>query len=316
MPEGAGAGPHRRLVCLGECMVELREQGPRRYAQSFAGDTYNTAVYLQRLGNGRFEVDYASGVGDDAFADDMLQAWQAEGVGQRLVRRIEARGTGLYSIRTDPAGERRFSYWRESSAARAYFLAGTSPLEDAADAIDLLYLSGISLAVMEGALPERLPRLFERLHAGAGRMAFDNNYRPRLWPSAAAARAAFDSVYASADIAFVTLDDEAALRPELSPAQLLELLFALPCAEVIVKRGARSTLLRHRGEVVEAPTVAVAKVVDTTAAGDSFAAAYLASRLTGLPPLAAALAGNRLAATVIQHPGAIIAPEFMPAASG
>ncbi len=52
--------------------------------------------------------------------------------------------------------------------------------------------------------------------------------------------------------------------------------------------------------------------VDTTAAGDSFAAGYLAARLRGEAPAAAARAGHRLAAVVITHPGAIIPREAMP----
>jgi 2-dehydro-3-deoxygluconokinase len=47
-------------------------------------------------------------------------------------------------------------------------------------------------------------------------------------------------------------------------------------------------------------------VVDTTAAGDSFSAAYLASRLKGGSPVEAAEAGHRLASRVIQVPGALI----------
>src|SRR5690349_20823936 len=118
-----------RIACLGECMIELRQHAPGLLAQGVAGDTYNTAVYLRRLGGAHFNVDYATGLGSDAFADDLLQAWQAEGIGSGLARRIPGRGTGLYSIRTDAHGERRFSYWRETSAARAYFDGEESPLE-------------------------------------------------------------------------------------------------------------------------------------------------------------------------------------------
>ena len=57
----------------------------------------------------------------------------------------------------------------------------------------------------------------------------------------------------------------------------------------------------------------VARVVDTTAAGDSFAAAYLATRLAGGGPAAAAASGHRLAGAVVSHRGAIIPRDAMPA---
>ena len=80
----------------------------------------------------------------------------------------------------------------------------------------------------------------------------------------------------------------------------------------MVKRGAGATLVRCAGQaLLEVPTVAVAQVVDTTAAGDSFAGAYLAARLGGQSAQAAALAGNRLAARVVQHRGAIIPAAAM-----
>jgi 2-dehydro-3-deoxygluconokinase len=56
----------------------------------------------------------------------------------------------------------------------------------------------------------------------------------------------------------------------------------------------------------------VQDVVDTTAAGDSFAAAYLAARLAQAEP-AAARAGHRLAGAVVRYRGAIIPRAAMPA---
>ena len=302
-----------RIACLGECMIELRAHAPGLLVQGFAGDTYNTAVYLRRLDPaGHFQVDYATALGSDSFADDMLDAWQQEGIGAGLVRRIADRSTGLYSIRTDAHGERQFSYWRDHSAARAYFDGPPSPLEEQAETIDVLYLSGISLAVMASALPQRLPALLQRLRRRGTKVVFDNNYRARLWPGAEAARKAFAALYANCDIALVTADDEAALHPGLPGAEIERRILELPCAEVVVKRGSLPTLLRLAGRpVAEVPVRAVAVPVDTTAAGDSFAAGYLACRLRGGSAEAAAALGNRLAGVVVQHPGAIIGRAAM-----
>ena len=69
--------------------------------------------------------------------------------------------------------------------------------------------------------------------------------------------------------------------------------------------------MRSNGLWAEAPTEPVPRVVDTTAAGDSFAAGYLSRRLAGATAVDAARFGNRVAGRVIQHRGALIAPEAM-----
>lgn len=308
----------RRVVCFGECMIELQGPAFGTLRQTHGGDTYNTAVYLARCAP-TLQAAYASAVGDDALSAQMLERWRADGVSTELVRQIAGRLPGLYQISVDAGGERRFSYWRNESAARAYFDAETTPLEDAADTLEALYFSGISLAILPPAGRERLFALAGRLAARGATVAFDNNFRPRLWPDAATARAAFDRACAIATVALLTLDDEVALRGDRALAHA----FALPCRDVVIKRGAAGTLVRDvDGQMHEVATERVERVVDTTAAGDSFAGAWLAARLTGADARAAAAAGNRLAARVVQHPGAVIPAEAMadlvaaPSASG
>lgn len=309
------AGP-KRVVSFGECMLELQGEAFGAMRQTFGGDTLNTAVYLARLARGRWPVEYASAVGDDPLSEGLLERWRAEGLGIDLVRRIPGRLPGLYLIEVGAGGERRFSYWRDQSAARAYFdLAaeqGMTPLEAQAETIGTLYFSGISLAILPPAGRERLFALAQRLRESGAMVVFDNNYRPRLWPDVDAARAAFTRALSLASIALLTLDDEQALWGEADALAQLERTLASPCPELVIKRGAAPTLVCCAGRApVEVPTERVAEVVDTTAAGDSFAGAYLAARLAGAAPDAAARAGNRLAARVVQHRGALIPIDAM-----
>jgi 2-dehydro-3-deoxygluconokinase len=84
----------------------------------YGGDTLNTAIYLARLGA---SVDYVTALGDDVWSDEMLSGRRAEDVGTDLVVRLAGRVPGLYIIRTDENGERRFYYWRDSALARQLF---------------------------------------------------------------------------------------------------------------------------------------------------------------------------------------------------
>lgn len=304
----------RRIVLFGEGMIELRGQVFGTMQQSFGGDTLNTAIYLARLCAGQnLKIAYATALGIDVFSERMIAAWRAEGIDTALVRLLDNHMPGLYAIQVDATGERHFFYWRDTSTARDYFDAPTTPLEDAIGGISMLYLSGISLAILPPDGRERLLSALARVKANGGQVAFDNNFRPRLWPKLAEARTLYDRAYALSDLALITLDDEMALRGETSAEDALSRAWALTAPEVVVKRGAQPTLVRIAGrEPIAVSVEPVPRIVDTTAAGDSFAGGYLAMRLTGVEPAAAARAANRTAAAVIQHPGAIIPTEAMP----
>jgi 2-dehydro-3-deoxygluconokinase len=302
-----------QVALLGECMIELQGPAFGTLTQGFGGDTLNTAVYLARSGGAAFEVHYATALGDDGLSQGMLDRWQAENIRTDLVQRLPGRVPGLYMIELDDSGERRFVYWRDSAAARAYFDASMTPLETQAANWDALYLSGISLAILPPAARERVFALMQQLRARGAAVIFDNNYRPRLWPDVAVARDVFARAFELATCALITADDHQLLMglPTLEAA--VAAAQALRCPELVIKRGASPTLVRAAGSTSwqEAATEPVPRVVDTTAAGDSFAAGYLSRRLAGADAVEAARFGNRLAGRVIQHRGALIPREVM-----
>lgn len=304
-------GAQKHVALIGECMLELQGQAFGAMQQGFGGDTLNTAVYLARCGTG-ITPFYATALGDDGLSTGLLERWAAEGIDVSLVRRIPGRLPGLYLIEVDPQGERSFSYWRDNSAAKAYFEAEETPLEQHAERWDALYFSGISLAILPPAGRERLFALMAALRARGAAIIFDNNYRPRLWPDVVEAQACFARAYSLASIALVTADDHQALLGLANLTAAIAAAQDLAPPEMVIKRGAEPTLVREPGGAwQQAATERVTRVVDTTAAGDSFAAGYLSRRLNGASAVDAAVFGNRLAARVIQHRGALIGVEVM-----
>jgi 2-dehydro-3-deoxygluconokinase len=306
----------KKIAVIGECMIELSEKNAA-VNRGFGGDTLNTSVYIARQTSAEaLGVHYITALGTDTFSQQMLESWQSEQVKTDLIQRMADRLPGLYYIETDDTGERTFYYWRNEAAAKFWLES------ERADAIcetlatfDYLYLSGISLAILSPTSREKLLTLLRECRANGGRVIFDNNYRPRLWASKEETRQVYQQMLECTDIAFLTLDDEDALWGEVPVAEVIARTHAAGVEEVVVKRGADSCLVAIADQpLLEVPAVKLPKenVIDTTAAGDSFSAGYLAVRLTGGDAEAAAKRGHLTASTVIQYRGAIIPREAMP----
>jgi 2-dehydro-3-deoxygluconokinase len=298
-----------KVACIGECMIELKQAEGGLYSRGFGGDTLNTAVYLARLGVG---VDYITALGDDPMSDEMIAGWAAEGVGTGRVARLKGKLPGLYMIQTDEFGDRRFFHWRDSAAARSLMdLPETGDILDSFATYDLVYLSAITLSIFD---PQGRTKLFEALHRArkhGARVAFDTNFRARGWPDPDVARAVFDDAFAASDIVLASTEDLLPLYPCESDEQLMA---RIPCGEAVLKVLQPGSIVRFDGVSRQVKAEPVTRpVVDTTAAGDSFAAAYIASRLAGAEPVEAAQAGHRLGGVVVGYPGAIIPHSAMPA---
>jgi 2-dehydro-3-deoxygluconokinase len=199
------AKERKRIICIGEAMLELSRSGDD-WRMGYGGDTLNTAIHLARAGH---DVAYLTALGTDPLSAGLREKWAAEGLDTSLVLNHPTRSTGLYAISTDAAGERSFSYWRDTSAARQMFaLPGMAEALAAAEQADLIVYSLITLAILPPEAREALFALCQRVRALGGRVAFDGNYRPRLWASAEEARAARDAAIACTDIGLPTLEDE------------------------------------------------------------------------------------------------------------
>ena len=293
------------IIAIGECMVELSRNPDARFGLAYGGDTFNTAVYLARAGA---SVAYATALGDDPYSDAIVALARLEGIATELIARVPGRMPGLYMIETTPAGERSFYYWRDRSPARELFdLPQASAILGTMATARWIYLSGITLSLYSAEALDRLAIALDSVRRTGVRVAMDGNFRPRGWAGdTTRAQRVMARFWQLTDLALPTFDDEQALWGDRVPDATIARLHAQGVVEIIVKNGAAGAMIAVDGATHLVPCPTMIAPIDTTAAGDSFNAGYLARRLAGDQPIAAAVFAHRLAGIVIQHRGAIV----------
>lgn len=294
-----------RIVAIGEAMVELAPAGgPEMYRAGFAGDTLNTAWYLRKLMPASDQVAYFTAVGRDAMSDKMLGFINAAGLVTDHIDRRDDSSVGLYMISLTN-GERSFTYWRGQSAARR-MLDTDAPLRAALQGADLAYLSGITLAILPETDRARLLDVVGDFRTGGGKVVFDPNLRPRLWPDAKTMTHAVMQAASLTDIVLPSFEDEACWFADPTPEATASRYRDAGVDIVVVKNGPDQILVATPDLSFTVAPLPVADVMDTTAAGDSFNAGFLAHYLQDSDLRQACTAGAQIAGQVIQQIGALV----------
>lgn len=294
----------KRFVAIGECMVEMAPTAEGTYSMGFAGDTLNTAWYARRMFPSKWDVSYLTAVGTDAVSDRMVAFMQDSGITTDPIQRRTDKTVGLYMIQLTN-GERSFAYWRSDSAARC-LAADIAHVDKVLASAHVVYFSGITIAVLPEADRTAFLAAVGRARAKGASVVFDPNLRPRLWPDVATMCAAIMDAAAVCDIALPSYEDEASYFGDKTPDDTAERYRKAGCSLVVVKNGPEEVVcVSGEGRTV-VPVQPVTNVVDTTAAGDSFNAGFLAAYCDGVALEQAVQAGARLAGTVIGARGALV----------
>lgn len=306
--------PGRGIASVGECMLELSGRENDQWAMGFGGDAFNTLWTLRALVPRNVPCDFVSGFGDDPFSRDQIDFFSRGGIGVAHSPKIAGARPGLYAITLEGA-ERSFTYWRSQSAARA-LASDPDALMKSLENRALIYLSGITLAILERDDRAVLLDVLRSVRSRDCRIAFDPNYRPRLWTTPEEARLATQEALGLSDIALPTFSDQQALFGDTTPHQTVTGMRSAGVGEIVVKDGSDPALIAHPGRMERIEAIEVRAPVDTTGAGDAFNGAYLAARLDGDEPGEAARKAHRVAGAVVQVRGALAPPETLRAAFG
>ncbi|HTC09891.1 MAG TPA: sugar kinase [Acetobacteraceae bacterium] len=265
------------LLCMGEPMLEFNqlpqaEDGRVLYLEGHGGDTSNAAIAAARQGA---RVGYITAIGQDAPGDSLMALWEREGVDTETVIRTDRALTAVYFVTHDAKGHQFLHYRKDSPAA----LYGPRDLPRAAIAnAKIFFASGISQGISTSASDA----VFAAIDIARGNgvtVAYDTNYRPRLWPPTRAA-AVMHAAIARCDIVLPGMEDAAVLTGLADPNAILDFYLRLGPKIVVLKMGEEGAYIgtpdgRMRIESLEV------RSVDATGAGDAFCGSYLARVLTG-----------------------------------
>ena len=289
------------LLCMGEPMLEFNQLPPQpdgavHYLEGHGGDTSNAAVAAARQGA---SAGYITAIGEDAPGDSFMAMWAREGVDTATVRRTDRALTGVYFVTHDARGH-HFLHYRANSPAALYAPADLP--RDAIATARILFVSGISQGISNSAADA----VFAAIHLARKhgvKVAYDTNYRPRLWPPARAA-AVMHAAIAQADYVFPGLEDALVLTGLSDPDEILNFYLSLGCPVVVLKMAEQGAYLadgEHRVRIAGHKV----KVVDATGAGDAFCGSFLARILAGDTAENAARYANAAAALKCTGYGAV-----------
>ena len=249
-------------ICIGECMVELRPVADGYLKRGFAGDAYNTAVYLKRSAHD-IDVAFLTATGDESLSQAMVETWREEGISDRLVYRIPGQRPALYLIETNEKGDRKFHYWRSETPAKEWLrLLLAAGGADILNKARLVYISGISLAILSYADRQAAVALLGSLKT---RVAFDPNIRPALWKSMDEAKHTFEGMAKCASIVLPSRQDYQLMYGLDNPDEQIHFTAGLTEGEIALTCDEQGCRLRAQGRTVALPSQATT-VVDTSGA--------------------------------------------------
>ncbi|MEA4913588.1 MAG: carbohydrate kinase family protein [Christensenella sp.] len=284
---------------IDESQLHLGSTPAEQIRLDYGGDALNEAVTLSRLGG---EVDLISKIGRDSAGDMVLSFCGASGLPAAHIARESGLSTSMNIVLIDRAGERRFITDPKSSL-RALSLADVLPhLGTIAPVVCFA-----SIFVFPRFRADELEMLFSAIKSRGCLLAADMTKRKNGEKLADFAR-----VWPHLDIVFANMEEAGLLCDSTEVPAMAQEFRASGVGCIVIKTGARGCYVAS-----EAFTGAVAgcvsrACVDTTGAGDNFAAAFLYARAAGRSLDDCARFANAVASICVEHLGAtthVITPD-------
>lgn len=261
------------IAALGELLVDftpagLSESGMRLFEQNPGGAPANMLAAAAAFG---VKCAFMGKIGQDMHGEFLRSVLESTGIDTMGLITDPGYFTTLAFVSLTIEGERNFSFARKPGA-------DTRLLPEELDReilsnCRIFHVGSLSLTD-EPARSTTFEAVRLAKEAGAV-ISYDPNYRAPLWPSQEAAMEMMRSMTAFADIMKISDEETALLTPHEDPLKAAEFLVASGVKIAVVTQSSKGALVVCKEGYVEVPGF-MARVVDTTGAGDSFWGGLLA----------------------------------------
>ena len=262
-----------------------------RIRLGFGGDALNEAVTLRRLGG---EVDLVSKIGCDSAGDMVLDFCRSAGLSAARIAREEGLSTSMNIVLIDHTGERRF-ITDPNSSLRALTLGDVLPLVESLSPV----VCFASLFVFPRFRTQELVALFSAIKRRGCLLAADMTKRKNGEQLADLA-----GVWENIDILFANAEEAGLLTQAGTVAEMAQEIRASGVGCVVIKTGAAGCYVASASFTGVVAGCVSRACVDTTGAGDNFAAAFLFAQAAGRAPEDCARFANAVASICVEHLGA------------
>ena len=229
---------------------------------SFGGDALNEAVALSRLGK---KVQWIDKIGDDDAGQRILNYAAENGVDISSVKIQAGLDTGVNIVMVDKRGERYFLTNPHSSLRK---LSAEDILPHVDDMADIVCLASMFVSPLLDVAA--LGKIFEQIKSRGKILAVDAT-RAKNGETLEDLKNLFPHM----DYFFPNAAELATLAGNDDVYKNIQTLlnYGLKCA--VVKCGGKGCIIANNSAQIEIPACHVEKVIDTTGAGDCFAAGFL-----------------------------------------
>lgn len=259
---------------------------------SYGGDALNEAVVLSRLGA---DVELLSKIGQDQSGTYVLDFLEREGVSCAGIKRDEKTPTSVNIVLVDENGERFFLTNPRGSMRKLAEEDIAAAIDTAADIVSF---AGIFISPMLDI--DSMERIFRRLKEKPGRILAADMTKPKNGERLKD----LEKLLGYVDFFLPNEGEIAMLTGEGDTRRNAQYLVDAGVGCAVIKCGKKGCIIKTKDKCTEIPAFPAAKVVDSTGAGDSFAAGFLYGLSRGFSVEQCGIFGNAVASCTVEALGA------------